>query len=533
MFKIQSETSTETISLQQIPPGGATISVGGATLDPAPFVSMSLEQYRTNDIVVGGALIISLNGTVYTDGGGFGDVSAQLKNRLDIAKNSGCVPVVINCGGAVLVNGNGMIRGFTIDEGPDPTWTQIAAYSVEIELHINNGQLVVEPNPAVNSYITNNEVIKEFSESITLTVDNDAFAVDNAQGQKIGRAHAKYSFSISATGGSVSCKSVGTKKTGIEAAEEVVKRRIGSIANGTINGSLGNPTAINAALAQYHGGAKYLQVRSMDADAINGTLTVTGDMILRPSGITYPQAFVDVTVDSRGEVGQAGSTVTVSGNIEGLYNTSFTDLITNSSFAGASANKIGNAESAFGGIKGIAQALASTYLEAAIVDPCQSTSGLSAICPTTPTPPTQCSLRLVSRNITRNFGQGTISFTDEYSTAKNCSIPGASSVETEVTHTYPTDVFAEFTIPFRGEPLMQDLGTTTKEMISVNVNVTIQNAGCDVQSTSSVQGCAVGLVDELGSAEGADGWYVTQYSITKTNVGGLRISKEWTKPYNC
>jgi hypothetical protein len=131
------------------------------------------------------------------------------------------------------------------------------------------------------------------------------------------------------------------------------------------------------------------------------------------------------------------------------------------------------------------------------------------------------------------MGAGSISFSEEYSTVRNCSIPGAAKVESEVSHTYPTDVFAEFTIPFRGEPLIQNLGTTTKETISVTVNVTVENPGCDVRDLSGVQGCAYSYADQLGSNEGAGGWYLTGNSVSKTNTGTLRVTKEWTKPYNC
>lgn len=533
MFKVKTETSTQNISIQNIPPGGASVVVAGVSLDPAPFVSMSIEQYRSNDIIIGGTLIVSLNGTIYTTNGGFGDIASQIQNKLNIGRRGDCIDININCAGNILVDGKGLIRSVNIEEGPEPSWTQIAAYSIEIELYINNGQLVVEPNPIITSYVTANEIIKEFSESATINIDNDSFAVDTTQNQNIGRAHAKYSFSISATGGAATCQNLGSgKKSGLDAAEEVVKRRLAALEAGNIASSLTNASNVIAGLNQYLNGSKYMQVRSMDADPVSGTLTVNGEVILRPNNITYPQAFVEVAVDSRVDATQIGRTIVVSGTIEGLYSAPFSDLVTNDSFHSVTSNKIANAESAYGGIKNITQTLANAYLEAGITDPCASTSGLTAICASV-IAPTECSLRLLSRNVVRNFGQGTLSFTDEYSTAKNCTIPGAARVESEITHTYPTDVFAEFTIPFRGEPLLQNLGTTTKEVIAVNINVTVENMRCDIADTSGIIGCASGLADSLGAQEGAAGWYVTQYSVTKSNTGSLRISKEWTRPYNC
>lgn len=540
MLKVQNETSVDNISIQNVEAGGATVTVGGVSLDPAPFVSLSVEQYRVGDLIIGGSLIVSLNGTVYTtalddSGGGFADVSDKLREKFQtIGRKGDCVDININCNGVILVNGFGAIRSLNIEEGPEPSWTQIATYSIELEMYVNEDELVVKPNVAASYYVTNNEIVKDISESITLNVDNDAFSSDALSGgQKAGRSHAKYSFNISATGGGVGCDVSTGKKTGLEAAEEVLKRRLSALESGSISNGLSNPTSIINALATYHSGPKYMHIRSLDADPINGTMTVNGDLIIRPAGMPNPQAFIDISVDSRAETGQVGRTVVVSGTVEGLYSTSFGELITNGSFHGASVSRISNAESAYASLSGSLAGLANSYLSGTLTDTGDCTdSGLLAIC-SSYVPPQECGLRLVNKGETRNFGQGTISFTFEYSTAQNCSIPGAAKVESEVTHNYPTDVFAEFTIPFRGEPLLQDLGTTTKETIVVTVNVTVENPGCDVRDMSGVVGCAIGVADSIGYAEGASGWYLTQSSITKTNTGTLRVSKEWTKPYYC
>jgi hypothetical protein len=390
---------------------------------------------------------------------------------------------------------------------------------------------VVNPNSTASAYVTSGEIIKDLSESITLNVDSEAFSSDSLSGQNIGKAHVKYSFTISATGGGVGCSSLIGRKTGLEAAQEVVKRRLSALENGSLTTALISANSVDSNLALYHSGPKYMQVRNMDADPINGTLNVTGDLILRPSSSAYPQAFIDISIDSRAETTQVGRTVVISGTVEGLHSVSFNDII-NSTFH-ASASKIGNAESAYQALRGNFEALASAYASNLISDTSDCTSGgLLAIC-SNYIAPTECGMRLVNRGVTRNFGSGTISFNEEFSTARNCSIPGAAKVDTEVTHTYPTDVIAEFTIPFRGEPLIQNLGTTTKETIGVNVNVTVENPGCDVRDLSGVIGCALSEADALGSSEGAAGWYLTQHNVSKTNTGTLRVSKEWTKPYYC
>lgn len=532
-MKIRDEkTTVQTVSTQNVPAGGATISVNGQGLNPAPFVSLSTDQYRIGELVVGGVLTVSLNGTVYTaTAGGFSDVSSQAKAIIDgIGRVGDCVQVNINCGGAVLVNGYGTVRSVSVDEGPDPTWTQLATYNIELEIYQNNGQPAVKPNTSAGSYVTSSEIIKDITESVTLNVDNDGFAVDQVSSIKAGKAHAKYSFNISATGGSVGCKGRLSQKTGIEAAEEVIKRRIGQIQNGNITSGLASPSSLTSALSTYHGGSKQLHVRSVDADPINGTMTVSGDVIMRPSGCTYPNAFIDITVDSRADSTQVGRIVTISGTVEGLYSHDFNTIITNGAFHSMGADRVGAADGVYGSIKGSFEGIANQYLEGVLNDTGDCTNGgLLGICETI-IPPAECSLREVNKSVTRNFGQGTVSFSHEYSTAKNCSIPGAAKTEVEISHTYPTDIFAEFTIPFRGEPLLQNLGTTTKETISVTVSVTVDDTGCEERYLTN---CAVGVADQKGAEEGAGGWYLTSYNTTKTNTGSFRVTKEWTKPSNC
>lgn len=532
MYNVQSETTTENFSIQTIPSGGATVSVNGTSLSPTPFVSLSKDQYKIGELVVGGVLRVSLNGTVV--GQSFSEVSTGIKTVLDSVGEVGdCINVNINCSGASLVNGYGVVSGVSIEEGPDPTWVNISKYSIEIELYENNGQLVVRPNINASDYVSSGEVIKDVSENVSLNVDNDAFHTDNANSIKTGKAHAKYSFTVNATGAAVGCNSVLSAKTGIEAAEEVCARRIGNIANGTISTSLGTPNRTVSALSSYHNGDKYMHIRSLDADPVNGSLSVSGDIILRPSGHPYPQAFIDISVDSRTDATQIGRIVTVSGNVEGLYSHDFSNLISNGQFHSMGGDRLSNAETVYSSISSSFLGLANSYVEDIINDTTDCTDGgLLGICQDIISPE-ECNLREVNKNITRNFGQGTISFSHEYSTAKNCSIPGAAKVETEVTRNYPTDVFAEFTIPFRGEAFIQDLQTKTKETLSISVNITVEDTGCNARDLENQLGCARSQASSILSSQGASSWYKTGDSVTKTNTGSLRLSLEYTKPTNC
>jgi len=541
MYKVQNETVVENVSIQTLNTTDAVVSIEGIALDPAPFVTLSIDQYRSGDLIVGGVLNVSLNGTIYSpNGGGFSDITAQVRSLLDnIGTKGDCVHLMIQCSGAILVDGFGTITGVDVQEGPDPTWTQLVTYGVNLQLHVNNNDLVVKPNTAASSYINSDELIRDLSENITLSYDNDSAMVDTIAGKAIGKSHVKYNFTISATGAAVGCKHKFTQKTGIEAAEEVVKRRIASIRNGNITSGLTSTAYVQPDLDFYHSGYKYTEIRNLDVDVINGSVSVTGDLIIRPLYISHPYAFVEINMETSGSATEVGKNVSISGTIEGLGIPSFQadGLSLETQFHSASKNKIGNAELAYAGIVGVVKDMGNSYSEP-VTDTESCTGGsLLDICSYYVTDLECSSLRINTSSVTRNFGQGTINFSVEMSTAKNCDIAGAARVEIQVSHTYPNQMIAEFTIPFRGEPLIQNLGTLSKETIGVEVTLSFGNTGCaDLSNNAVVQNaiaCAREKAVETAMNEGAQGWYLTGDSERKSNNGEYSISLEYTRPHPC
>jgi hypothetical protein len=499
MYRIQKETTSEIVSTQALDPNAASVTIDGTSLIPAPFVSLSIEQYRAGDLIIGGALNVSLNGTVYdAEAGGFASISNKVLDLLNnIGQEGDCVHIVIDCGGASLVNGYGTVTALDIQEGPDPTWTQLVPYGINLQLYVNNAELVVKPNAQASDYITNNEIIKDLSETINISHDNDSHMVDGIVGMTVGRSHVKYNFQISATGGAVGCKDKFSQKTGIEAAEDVVKRRIDSLRNGNIKTGLATTNYIDADLSHYHNsGHKYTEIRNLDVDTISGSVSVTGDLILRPANITHPYAFVEISPEHSSDITKIGSDITISGNIEGLPSPNFNtnSLVIEQDFHPATKDKIANAEAAYQdiitGIKGIASS---------VLDKTRDNTSLSD--------------------------------------AKNCNIAGAAKTEIEVSRQYPTDSFAEFTIPFRGMPLTQNLGATTKETIAVTAKITLGDTGCNDLSNhpmiDSIIACGLATAESAASNEGANGWYLTSKRIGRSNTGDINISLEYTSPYPC
>lgn len=535
---LTSSTEISYTNCPPIPPGGATVSVGALNLKPAPFVSLTIEQYKVNDIVVGGALIVNLNGTVV--GNGFADVSSQIYEILQLGTSTECVPININCNGASVVNGLGRVRNVSGDEGPQPSWVNIAAYTMEIEVFENNGETVVKPDPTFSDWITENEIIKNISETINLSVDSDAYNVDSAPGiGRIGKAHAKCSFSISVSGAATSSCSSGNKKVGLDAAEEVMKRRLDGLSNMQWNlAKLGAPQ-IHGELQQYRGGARRLHFRSVEVNPFDSTITVNGDIIYRPAACQYPNVFMDVSADSSTSNDDQGRTVTISGNIQGLSNDEYSTIIFAGGFAGESNIKMPSAESAYGAISGGLLAMAKAYLMEKIEDPCSDADpeGGSAPCKQMEDDQkkeeTECDIRLVSKSVTRNFGEGSINFNHTYSTQKNCSIPGAKNVDIEVTRNKPTDVTAEFTVIGRGYPLIQDLNTKTRETVAISASASLDNNDCSLASStdsSTIEACLQGLIDQQKAKLGVQNWFIIRDTSSVSTNGTIRLDQEFLRP---
>ena len=538
MYKVQSEShvvSTQAFS----PSSNATVTVNGIQLDPVPFVSLSVEQFTAADMIIGGVLNVNLNGTVYAGSGtgsGFTTVVGEINTIMDSIGGQGdCITITIECGGVELVNGHGVVTAVSVDEGPDPTFVQVAKYSVAAKLYVNKGDLAVTPNSEATEFVTTGEIVTDISESISLDLSEGMTQdLEPAGSADIGKHHAKYTFSISATGAAVGCKSKFSQKTGVDAAEEVVKRRIAQITNLDITSSLYDAAQVDSELSAHNGG-KYLHVRTLNVDTIGGKVSVSGELIVRPNTCQAPEAFISLNIDVKKDLQTLGDVVTISGTVEGLHQTTFNNLITSNNHLNSLTNKMGNAESAFNTIKGNFLTYAQNSIGNVndVEDSGDCTAGsLLGICDAGAIAE-ECTLREISASQVKNYGQGQINFNHEFSTEKICEIAGATKVETEVTRNYPTDVFAEFTIPFRGEPLLQDLGTTTKETVAVNITVTVNDVGCDEVDMSVVQGCALSKAEELEAAEGASAWFLTSYSVSRTNTGDLRLSREKTKNYVC
>lgn len=530
MSNIINQNSSTTVSYTAAPgvttvPGGATVTISGKNLKPAPFVTLSVEQYKAEEYVIGGILLVQLKGTVV--GENFADVSSQIIEILKLGGDGECHDIKIDCNGSVLVDGRGRIRSVGADEGPMPSWVNMAPYTIDIEVFENNGELVVKPDKRIVGWITDKEAIKDVSESISLAISDESYAVDLAGVLgKIGKAHAKCTFNLSATGAGANCATASGLKIGLEAAEEVIKRRLQQISlmqwdAGTLGG-----TQIHSELASYRDGYYHLNFRNVEINTFAGSITVGGELIWRPAACVYPHVFIDVNVDAKAEYASIERTVTISGSVQGISADTYDEIIRTVGFPRENNSRMPNAEDAFADIKTGFDGLANQYMLPKMAQLSQANDA----CNIPPEP--EKALTLISKTETRQFSQATITFNYEYSTKPACTIVGASKVEIDAVHDKPADVVVEHTVIGRGYPLIQNLNTKTKETWTLNVTITRDGCG-SVAKTGAMENCAIGIIDEQCALLECCDWYITT-DVTDiqggAELGTVRVNRVYLRP---
>lgn len=553
-YKIQTGSSCEVIAFDIPPSAGATVTIGTKTLVPSPFVNIDVQKFTTNDVVIGGIWKIQLNGTVV--GESFDAVSGEIKSILELAKNSDCVDVTIQCS-ETFISGKGRVITVSANEGSQPSWVTRASYSIEIDLYTNEGSPVVPPGSG-NGLCDNmsNWALQDISEQFTLNINEDSFNWGTPNGTTmdptgVGNRHVKVSFSVNARGIGTDCSSDGDIKFGLAAAEEYMLCRLEKLKDMDLTGIANEPVLVKAALDEYRGGASFMDFRSIEIDPFSSAMNISGEIIYRPSGC-HEKVFTSVTVEENLDV--EGSEITISGTVTGLVDVDYTDLIRAAKYLDDTTcsfnDKMTNANEYFDlfkdsdNIKNIAlQHLSSPSY---IVDPC-GVAGEDAIpcfsASVNPSPEL-CDLRITSSQVSRDYSAGQINFSFRLSTKPgSCAIPGVSNLEIEATHDIPRDNIVEIIVPGRGAKgaLIQNLCCLSSEKWSFNINMTLANKGCKLapqKTITELRDCSNQLIDKFINDSGIDEldsnprtncWFVTDNQET-IGRNTYRFSIQYTKP---
>lgn len=545
---------------------GAYVQVGPQQLIPSPFVSLTVEKYKMGDFTIGGVLKLTLNGTVV--GNSFNDVIESttptrtgLNNILALAELKECVYVNIKCE-KTLINGYGKILSVSSNEGNQPTWVNVAPYTIEIELYTNDitglsTDRIVDPDDLLpnNKPFLNNLMLKNISENFSYSINEDTFNWGNIKCSSpagisgFGNRHIKLNFSISAAGIAYCPEATGVYQNysyGLNAAEKYLKERLTNLNFKNLSLLNSPPTdEIVTATNDYTGGSRYIDFRNISINPIENSIEVTGEMIFRPTGCE-PDVFTTLNIEQ--QLNGEGETITLSGNIIGLVSNNFTDIIKLSSTDWKDCNykqKISRAESFLSKLNDATiEAIANCYKDPTgyLQDNCVYSASYddcsTSVTPTPLPPPDLCPLRITNRTITRNLSAGEISFTFTLSNSANCDIIGARKVTVEVTHDKPHDNIVEILIPGRGSKgvLIQNLCCNSAEKYDVTVDATLNRKVCQAnikqQTIQELRQCAEkALKDLMDDNPDIDFscWFKTNDQETIGN-SSYRLSQSYVKP---
>lgn len=521
---------------------GALVEINGQQLIPSPFVNINLEKYKMDNCIIGGVMKITLNGVAV--GNNFNDVTGDLLDILgvDIGRNSNCVNVKIQCSNT-FIDGYGRILAVNISEGQQPTWVNIAPYSIEIELYENNGDPIVSPDNSLS--FPANLALSNFEESLTFTIDEDTFNWGVVAGQPasidgVGNRHAKLNFSISAAGINGCSVEGGVLTYGLEAAEDLIESRISGLQSGNIDLLNSNNTNLDTTtdLSPYLGSI-YMQFRNITVNSMSNSVSVEGSVIYRPSGCLFPDVLTTLNVSE--SVNTEGTDITIAGTITGLINMSYARIIsdTNDNFNNCDLNsRITSADAFLDTINDdtILKTIAAAHATRGyLVDNCITTNGSSPCSSIIPySSPNLCNFRLINTQIDRQYADGSINFSFVLSNKNNCNIPGANKVDIEVTTDKPHDNIVEILIPGRGDrgPIIQNLCCKSSRKITYSLTATLNTTTCNWNNTTtidSIRSCAEAILNDYKANNNTDCWFVVNDQETAGN-NTYRLLQELVEP---
>jgi len=556
-----------------------TPQTGGTaiTLTPSPFVNIRQEKFTNGSQVVGGVWKITLNGTIVENG--FDNTTGELLSILNSFEKSDCVLVEISkCQGAnYFIYGYGRILSASFEQGNQPTWVNLIPYSIEIELYTNANSPsgVQEPVILPATGLLSSCILSSYDESFSVSVGEDAFNWDEVPGpsptpspdvSRIGNQHISISFKMSATGISGNQCAIGDPDYfwGLDAAERAICDRLDDITTLDMtsllqSADLSSKTgdSLVTELNMYNSNTRLMELRNVNINTIQQSIEVDGQLIIRPSGCPNPNLFTTMSVEE--SVDGDGRTVTISGNVTAVVNTGFSasEIIKYAKFNcdtttinGTSTTKrmelINNFLNSLSNNTTLLQDIANSSFhkrnstETYLSDSCSSSSINDPCGSSSPAPsPILCSMRLISSQLSRDYGQGTGSFSFVLSNQPNCSILGAKKVDVDITHDKPADNIVEIIVPGRGNKgvLIQNICCKTAEKYSIRANAVLNSNLCGYNSTqmtntySTFKTCIDNLISTLAQQAGVDArcWFLVEDSESLGNTT-YSISRQYVKP---
>lgn len=436
----------------------SAVTLGGIPLLPAPYINSNYDYIKSGQYIIGGFLIISLEGTLVGE-----DIINQIENINSIASNTNCADIVIGCDGSNdFISGSGKISNISINVTGDAPFK--AAYTISIALETVNGSPAVSPDPEfLSSFgLSNINYLKAYEEQIG--IEGDATIVGYYDSVlDISKSFIKATGSISITCAKTNvCGQPGFD--GIQQALDAVKKRFSQLTSFSFTQS-GHP------LSYYSGWSKWLDSKSITIDDV-GTVSCTFDIYMN-KGLCTPIAHIDFNTEDRRDLTKSSQITsrTANGTIKGLSSSTI-ELLENKTSVN---ERMTNANSAYN--------LLEKYLRNAswpANNPPnltgESASNLVGLCSSNNCSIPQQTLYFdrLSSSVSKNLTAGEITFSAEFGPVSECgnelSVSSTLDIENSVAR------YKEFIIPNAPEPVIQIMGNTPNK-VNISVQGTINN--CD------------------------------------------------------
>ena len=475
-----------------------SMTIGGFTLDDetyAPTANVSNEYFRTESgEIIGGHVVATITGTVSVADEGEAltgsIVMKNLKNIRDLGKKTQCVSVSIP--NFRSYGGKAKITSVSIDQGPDTTWVNQGAYTIEV-------RGLMETIPPNSFGIVAADGVKELSRQESIEIGEDSHGHIYDPGAGASKAFVKFANSLS-----LNCEPFCSDIDPVSVLRKIIRT---------------GPTRpiFNA----YNSWQKYLQSRSLSIST-DGAISFSCDMVLTPPG-SNAGALVDLEFGYSRVYDSKDITYTTSGRVTGLASVSWADIATMSDTCLAS--KFGNAQSVYGSIHGKYSDLnnwAGETLELQEKPNCPKKDNENiGRCEGTEEEEDQEDsdyIKPSTSSVTASRTSGEISFIFEWSTTKGedgqtCTKNGIQK-EITVDITEPQENYVEHILPGKGT-LIQNIRCKSAKRISITVAITDPASSCSGKKIECENEDGFEVVEE--EYLGEDNWIKIGHSKTKTS----------------
>jgi hypothetical protein len=476
----------------------SSVTLGGTSLRPAPYVSTAYEYERSGSYIIGGTLNVSLNGTIVSE-----DILNQINSINQLSANNSCLNLTVGCAGSpTFLSGSGRVIDISISTSDNAPFT--ANYTIVVSLDTVDGQPAVLPDSEfIEKYglPSNTKFLKSYSEQID--IDGDATvigSVDNQLGVSTSFIKASGQLSV-ACGTAELCGIPGFN--GIDQSINIIKKRFAELIQFNLNS--------DHILSEYNGWTKWLDSKSFTIDE-DGTVSCSFDLYMTKGGC-QPIARININTEDRIDNHKITTIPnrSINASIVGL-SAATTDLLSNKSSGN---ERLANAISAWSTLEGLIKS-------GAWPGDVNTISGTEGLCLSSSCPPSNnyCYQRL-SSNINISKVSGEISVNAEFGPIDSCANNDAL-IETTIEEELPVARYKEFIVPNNNGAVVQYFGETP-------YRATITSRGslksCDLTKKADLISCVTEAFNKAESNFGAfirtsynvkDGTF--SYTITATYV---------------